>query len=325
MLGVSPLTDALHAYGLDGARCTPMPGTTRNDAWVVEPSDGRRLVLRRCRRNPDPARIELQIGLQRRLAEAGTPTPRVHATLDGRDLVVTDGTPWFLSDHVEGTHYAHGDTVAAAAAGRCLAEVHAAWTGPTEPDVEAPASWSGRAWWREGVAVVERLAPRFEADAAEEVEFLRAFAAHVAAPGRRTALDDLPVGWIHGDYHGRNLLFRRHDVAAVLDFDVCHVDALVFDLARALNDFGRPAPRSLDRRHDTARAFLDGYDDVRSLTPGERDVLPEAVAVTCLRGVAYYAMVERDGQDALEAFRRHVATATACRAQEGVLRAVATP
>ncbi len=321
---MTPPTDVLHAYGLDGARCTLLSGTTRNDAWVVEPSDGRRLVLRCCRRNPDRARIELQIALQERLIDAGTPTPPLHRTRDGRRVVVADGAPWLLMDHVEGTHYEHGDREAATAAGRELGRIHAAWAGRSWPDVEAPANWSGQDWWRDGVAIVERLAERFGREAPEEVAFLRAFAAHVGSTGRRTALDGLPTGWIHGDYNGWNVIFRSHAVVAIIDFDVCHVDALVFDVARALDDFGRSARGSSDLRPDTARAFLAGYDDVRRLTPGERLVLPEAVAVTRLRNASYAAMVERDGQDPLPAFRRQVAAAAGWRKREDELRAVAT-
>jgi aminoglycoside phosphotransferase (APT) family kinase protein len=52
--------------------------------------------------------------------------------------------------------------------------------------------------------------------------------------------DKLPIGFVHGDFHGRNLLFRGETIAAVLDFDVVHRTARALDVARSLFTVGEP-------------------------------------------------------------------------------------
>lgn len=54
------------------------------------------------------------------------------------------------------------------------------------------------------------------------------------APWWRRAAPRLRRGLIHGDFHGRNVLYRGDAIAAVLDFDFCGTRPRAFDLAYAL-------------------------------------------------------------------------------------------
>lgn len=62
----------------------------------------------------------------------------------------------------------------------------------------------------------------------------------------------------HGDFAPGNLLVRSGRVAAVLDWDDCHLEGLVFELARSLWEFCRDCDDpDIDPRRSSA--FLDEY------------------------------------------------------------------
>ncbi len=99
----------------------------------------------------------------------------------------------------------------------------------------------------------------------------------------RVALD-CPLGLTHGDFAGGNVLRRDDGGLAVVDWDLCDADLLVWDLARSLDLVGVQWP---DEPHQAAllrptvlRALLAGYHAVRPLRAAERLALPVLVAAS---------------------------------------------
>ena len=83
--------------------------------------------------------------------------------------------------------------------------------------------------------------------------------------------DTLPTQLLHGDFRASNVLCDGGTVVAVLDLEEARVDHCIHEIARAavllgtrFRDWG---PVSADVR----ATFLTGYEDVRPLSPTERD------------------------------------------------------
>ncbi len=91
---------------------------------------------------------------------------------------------------------------------------------------------------------------------------------------------DLPSGVIHGDLFVDNILFEGDAVTGIIDFYYAHDAAYAMDIAISLN-----AQAVLLGRDDQARmqAFLDGYEELRSLGDNEREALPVLLRLGALR------------------------------------------
>lgn len=95
--------DALRHYGLDQPGIASWFLGERNDNVLVEDSTGRRLVVRRFRRNPGRARIAFQLDVQEHLSRAGVPAAAIVATSGG--CRITPGEPPCVAfEYVDGAH-----------------------------------------------------------------------------------------------------------------------------------------------------------------------------------------------------------------------------
>jgi Ser/Thr protein kinase RdoA (MazF antagonist) len=75
-------------------------------------------------------------------------------------------------------------------------------------------------------------------------------AAETAGPGRR--------GPIHGDFHGANVLVRRGEISAVVDWEESCVDLFDYELANAVWQF-TVSKRRADFDRGLASAMLEAY------------------------------------------------------------------
>lgn len=116
-------------------------------------------------------------------------------------------------------------------------------------------------------------------------------------------LADVPPSVTHGDWHGNNLFFRGEDVVSVIDFHLCDMTFRMYDLAVALDRNAVEWLAILDGRTDAVRydlidAMLAGYQSVISLSPVEKRLLPDLLAVhqldLALSNIHYYAEVEEN-------------------------------
>ncbi len=110
------------------------------------------------------------------------------------------------------------------------------------------------------------------------------------------------------DYHGLNVVFEEAELRGLFDFDALNRGRYIEDIGYALFMFGREFRGSRKIRSNAARAFLDSYGATRPLSSGECEALPLLAPLGWVGRSAYYAMLRRDGDDALAHFRRHVDT-----------------
>lgn len=129
----------------------------------------------------------------------------------------------------------------------------------------------GPAWW---TRTVRELSPQLSA---EEVAMLRA----EVALQQEHRFDDLPAGVIHADLFRDNVLMDGERVGGFIDFFYACNDALLFDLAIAVNDWCPLSDGDIDAGR--VRAMLAGYQSIRQLTPQEKADWPVMLRAAALR------------------------------------------
>jgi Ser/Thr protein kinase RdoA (MazF antagonist) len=293
-----------------------LPASTRNDNFLIEDGLGERYVFRRYRRNPQPERIEFQLGFQQHLVRQRFPTPRVIETLSRERMVVLGRDVWALFPYIEGAEYDYRSQAQVREAARWLARFHSvgerfesqAVVTDTIPDV--------RRWWLDGEGELRRLEEMFSGlEVEDELDFLRGWHADLQHAWARERLDALPAAWVHGDYHGRNMVFVGDCLAGLFDFDVVHRGLRIEDVAFAVFAFAREQRESDRIRAQTARVFVDEYERHSPLTELERQALPMMAIVVQARTAPRYALRHRSGEDPVRALRAHVRRMRALHAQ----------
>ena len=285
----------------------PVEASKRNDSFLVEDAAGDRYVLRRYRRNPDEARILFQLRFQQELYRRGFPTSRIVEAEADELFVASEAGPWAVFGLVEGCEFDFARVAQVAEAGRRLAQFHTVSESIELEHVALDVNPDARRWWTRGEDELAALDALFRGRGVdEELAFVRDWAAELRDGMSLDALERLPAGWAHGDYHGRNMVFVEDELGGLFDFDVLYRGLYVEDVAYGLFMFGREFRGSRRIRPEAAQLFLDGYDRVRALADDERALLPVMMALGWSPRAAYYALMERDGEDAVAFFQRDV-------------------
>lgn len=284
----------------------------RNDNFTVEDSTGCRYVLRRFRRNNREARVRFQLEFQQHLLDSGFPTPGIVKTVTDDVLVYTDNHCWAVFEFVDGNEFNQSIEQIAEAARR-LVQFHNVVDSFAQQEVVVDFNRMPD-WWTHGDEEVSELRKFFagidiekELDCIKEcvTQFIREWPAEKNKSLRQT--------WEHGDYHGRNMIFVGNEMRALFDFDVVHRGPRIEDIGRALFVFGRERPGLSNIRPEIARLFLDNYLRHAELSQEELEAIPILAVLDSIPFASYYAMLHRDGEDALAYFRNHVETMSTMR------------
>ena len=213
------------------------------------------------------ADLPFYVGLMDHLAHHEIACPAPMRRDDGEMLGEVNGKPAVIVSRLPGAPNADPDEDACRAAGALLGDLHVAGV---EYDA-ALENWRGRKW-REDFAA--RLAP--ELTASEN--------ALIGAENRYQSMHDdavLPQGIIHGDYFHDNVLWDDEGGVGVIDFYFACDDALLYDVAIAVNDWCVNRNATLD--HARAHAFIEGYRHRRPLEDFERELWPVMLRRAALR------------------------------------------
>jgi Ser/Thr protein kinase RdoA (MazF antagonist) len=225
-----------------------------NTHWLVR-AGARRYVLRRFGSWMEADREQTwEVGVLRQLAAAGLP---VAAPIGEPQWI--DGELYALMPFLHGRALGHGNVSDAAyrKLGRALAEVHAVvaslpappqrpgWTANVDGALPLTGGATYRAELLSALAAVDpAMAARFS-DAAQALEARDLPSVFAAAPRMI----------VHGDFSPWNVRFAGGRMAALLDFDLAHVDVRAADVAFARRGY-----------HD---AVVDGYLEVAGLSDAE--------------------------------------------------------
>jgi homoserine kinase type II len=213
------------------------------------------------------ADLPFYVGLMDHLAQREITCPAPMRRDDGEMLAQVAGKPAVIVSRLPGAPIARLDAGHCSNAGRILADVHVA---AVEYDASL-ANWRGREWRERFARQVEAKLPRSEMEL-------------IDAENRYQGMHDdavLPQGIIHGDYFHDNVLWDDEGHGGVIDFYFACDDALLYDVAIAVNDWCVNADASLD--HERAHAFLAGYQVHRPLEDAERGLWPVMLRRAALR------------------------------------------
>jgi homoserine kinase type II len=236
-----------------------------NTNYFVDTADGR-WVMTLFERTPEEE-LPYFLALMDHLAARGFPCPAPARLHNGELLTELNGRPAAMVHRLAGNSVLFPSLEQCAGVGRALGEMHLA--ARNFPGHRA----NGRgAAWREETARL--LLPMMDAATAALVsDELRAQA--------RIDWSRLPQGVIHADLFRDNVLFVEERLSGVIDFYYACNDALLYDLAVAVNDWcsepdGRPNPARLS-------ALTDAYTAVRAPEPAEVELWPLVLRAAAMR------------------------------------------
>lgn len=264
--------------------CEPVPRGLLNQGWRITTARGgatRTFFLKQyiAPDTADPGVVVRQHRATRALARLGVPAAAPLPDADGRTVTVRGGFgyalfPWIDGRHREGTELTEAQS---RRLGALLGRVHTglARVQPPAPAVRHPSAQPSRTYDRieRLLALVRRHQPydaldaAFDALAEHRLRERRALLRQYAH--RRPPDADGPVnGWVHGDFHPLNLLYRGDEPAAIVDWDRLGVRPRAEEAVRAAAIFFvHPVDGRLDLRK--VRAYAGAYRRVTGVTPAE--------------------------------------------------------
>ncbi len=244
-LSEDELARVMRCYGLPPPeRVLPEPKGSVNTNYHLW-AGGRRWFLR-LNEGKSPEDVAFEAEVLRFLSREGFPAVPLVPTSGGDAQMEVAGRPAMLFAFVAGAELARSEVTPerCRAIGALLGRLHA--LAPRVPVSRPnPYGWERVAGW------VRELEPSGGGDplVAPALPLLRS---ELAASRN---LPQAPRGLVHGDLFTDNVLWKGQEVAAVLDWEMCCVDALAYDLAVMLNAW------CYDHRFrpELARALFEGY------------------------------------------------------------------
>ena len=210
------------------------------------------------------------LGLMEHLAARGVSCPTPVRDLKGRNLNELAGRPAALVTFLEGFWVRRPMTAHCAAVGRALAALHMGGDGFALKRANA----LGPSGWR---PLYDRFADRADEIAPDLGPLIAGELAHLDGHWPK----GLPAGVIHADLFPDNVFFLGDRLSGLIDFYFACNDALAYDVAVCLNAWC--FEQDLAFNITKGRALLRGYEELRPLTPAERDAMPQLARGAALR------------------------------------------
>jgi homoserine kinase type II len=240
--------------------CKGIAEGVENSNFLVETTSGR-FILTVYERRVHEEDLPYFLGLMQWLALHGFPCAEPMAGRDGRLYRPIRGKPAALVQFMNGLSVRRPSVAHCREAGEGMAWLHLAADG-----------FAGRRVNDLGQAAWTPLFSRLGAAA----DGLKPGLAAVIAADLKALADawpkGLPSGTIHADLFPDNVFFREGAFAAAIDFYFACDDFLAYDIAVALNAWCFEPDGSFNVT--SARAFIQGYERRRPLSPAERAAIP---------------------------------------------------
>ncbi|UFR03576.1 phosphotransferase [Streptomyces sp. Go40/10] len=276
-----PLGALLRLYAAGTAlTCEPVDQGLLNRGYRLCTTSGRYFLKHHFDPDTaDPAAIERRHRATQRLADLGVPVPLPLAHREGRTVAVIGGHAYALHPWIDGRHRHGGQLTRGESArlGALLGAVHACLERVMPP--------KGRTRPAKSPHPVE------SADPADTFALIDDLLAHVHRHRPADAFDELArhrllerralleqhadrrpprggsVGWVHGDFHPFNLLYRDDTPAAIVDWDRLGVQPRAEEAVRAAVIFFVRPGGTLDL--PKVRAYAHAYRRAAGATPSE--------------------------------------------------------
>ena len=211
--------------------------------------------------------LPFYLDLQDHLAGQGVPCPRPVLNHAGALFGELNGKPAALVSFLPGKDVAEPTAGQCAQAGSMLAAIHLAG-GSFGGKMNNP---RGPKWWK---SVMPEIVPLLGAADAKLLE-------HEVLFQSQNRFRELPRGAVHADLFRDNVLFENGRISGVIDFYFACIDALLYDVAIAVNDWCVAAGGALDDARTAA--LLEAYGKARPFTSVERSAWPVMLRAGALR------------------------------------------
>ncbi|MFE7645421.1 phosphotransferase [Streptomyces phaeoluteigriseus] len=272
-----PLGALLRRYAAGSAlACEPVDQGLLNRGYRLRTTRGRYFLKHHFDPDTaDPASIFRQHRATQRLADLGVPVAPPLPGRDGRTVAVVGGHAYALHPWVDGRHR-HGAQLTPAACGRLgalLGVVHASLERVMPAHARARATPAESPAPADTFALIDALLARVRrhrpADSFDELARHRLLErrALLERHADRRPPHSGPVGWVHGDFHPFNLLYRGDAPAAIVDWDRLGVQPRAEEAVRAAAIFFVRPDGTLDL--PKARAYARAYRPAAGATPSE--------------------------------------------------------
>ncbi|SHL60195.1 phosphotransferase [Actinacidiphila paucisporea] len=264
------LTALLHRYEEAGEplTCEAVPRGLLNRGWRVTTTTGRYFLKQYVAADTaEPALIARQHRATRGLARLGLPAAAPLPDADGRTVALLGGDgyalfPWIDGTHREGTELTAGQS---RRLGTLLGRVHTGLARVQPPPAAGPQPSADPGRTHADIArlltLVRAHRPYDDFDGLAEhrlVERSDLLRRHAHRRPPDPAPDGRAQGWVHGDFHPLNLLYRGDEPAAIVDWDRLGVQPRAEEAVRAAAIFFvHPVDGRLDLRK--VRAYARAY------------------------------------------------------------------
>ena len=264
-------------------------GNRRAPKMVIISEQGKFLLKRRPKGKDDRYRVAFAHAVQGHLARMAFPVTVIVATRDENNTILQLNSHIYeFFKFITGVRY-DGSSEATVDTGRQLARFHLYLADFASEWKPLKASFHDSPAVRRHLRTIgsdRMIKPSKEFQT--EAEALMAIYNESSV-----RVDELGFGsWdeqvVHGDWHPGNMLFAKHRVAAVLDFDSVKIAPPITDLANGLLQFsivaGRPNPADWPDYFDQNKLvqFLSGYREVIKLDAGKLESLPDLMVETMI-------------------------------------------
>jgi homoserine kinase type II len=210
------------------------------------------------------------LSLMVHLAGRGVSCPQPAKNRKGEVYATLAGRPAAIINFLEGMWPRRPNATHCAGVGQALAKMHVA--GADFPLFRKnPLSVSG---WRPLFGLASARADSVQAGLSDLI-------AHELDHLEASWPTDLPVGVIHADLFPDNVFFLGDRLSGLIDFYFACNDALAYDIAVCLNAWC--FEKDLSFNITKGRALLRGYEELRPLTPAEREAMPQLARGAALR------------------------------------------
>ena len=233
-----------------------------NSNYMLQAVSGT-FILTLYERRVNPADLPFFLGLMEHLARAGVPCPIPVRGRDGQALRTLCGRPAAIISFLPGMWPRRITVDHCAALGTALAGLHRAGMSYALKR-ENSLSVAG---WRDLYGRTGSAAETIEAGLGKTITGeLAALTKAWPAP------DGLPAGIIHADLFPDNVFFRDGRCSGLIDFYFACNDFLAYDIAICLNAwcFEPDGAFNITKAH----RLLLSYEELRPLTPAEKNALP---------------------------------------------------
>jgi Ser/Thr protein kinase RdoA (MazF antagonist) len=290
-----PLGALLRQYAAGSAlTCEPVDQGLLNRGYRLCTTRGRYFLKHHFDpETADPAAIARQHRATQSLADLGVPVAPPLTGRDGRTVAVVGGHAYALHPWIDGRHR-HGGQLTTAQCGRLgalLGVVHASLERVMRTHARARAEAVESVGSVGSVGSVEAQEPTATAEAADTFALIDDLLAHVRRHRPADSFDELArhrllerrallerhadrrpprggsVGWVHGDFHPFNLLYKGDAPAAIVDWDRLGVKPRAEEAVRAAAIFFVRPAGTLDL--PKVRAYARAYRRTAGATPSE--------------------------------------------------------